>query len=125
MKRCEHCGGDGHNDLYLNNECAACYGTGEVPDAWWWDEEGVLHAEGPWSWDTDPLPEQALIITRVDGFRPRRTRPEGWFTTAIKEGVIRSPALGENPPQLHPADAHIIRPPGAPAAGSSREQEQE
>jgi hypothetical protein len=42
---CRHCGGDGRSDLYADGVCALCHGSGEVPAAWWWDDDGTLHRE--------------------------------------------------------------------------------
>ena len=46
-----------------------------------------------------------------DGFRKRRKRPKGWLEQAIKDGSVRDPELGPNPPEEHAPDAVIIEAP--------------
>jgi hypothetical protein len=46
-----------------------------------------------------------------DGFRKRKKRPKGWLAKAIKDGSVRDPKLGPNPPEVHDLDAVIVAPP--------------
>jgi DnaJ-class molecular chaperone len=55
MRLCKFCGGDGivrkievptipqdETSSHLMS-CPVCQGSGEVPDEWWWDKNGILH----------------------------------------------------------------------------------
>jgi hypothetical protein len=45
-----------------------------------------------------------------DGFRKRRKRAKGWLEKAIKDGSVRDPKDGPNPPETHSADATVVAP---------------
>lgn len=59
------------------------------------------------------MSDQEEIQDRPDGFRPRKTRPDGWLERAIADGSVRDPNLGPEPHQTYQDDQHVI---GVPVA---------
>lgn len=48
-----------------------------------------------------------------DGFRPRRTRPEGWLKAAIKDGSVRDPDAPDPDAGKDYSGATVVNPPTA------------
>lgn len=58
---------------------------------------------------------------RGDGFRARRKRPKGWLDKAIKDGSVRDPALGVDPPRVYPESTVVVGLPTVDASAKGRE----
>ena len=62
-----------------------------------------------------------------DGFRPRKTRPDGWLEAAIADGSVADPEQGGEAHQDYSgrSNIHVVEAPIATIEGDDASEEQE